>query len=153
MKDYWKACFSSSKFLFLLGAFALLCACNESGKVEDQETVVEEVVDYSTWHTGKFYYKEPGVGTFLVNRTDSIQEEFVRNSGMIVEFDIDWKNDSMYSLTFVKISENPNNKELPAGVDSLVKKCKITNAFGRTYEEVATSNLSSDTLRTVIYRQ
>jgi hypothetical protein len=138
--------------LGLLLIVVLFCSCGEAPK-EEQQTVVQEVVDYSLWHTGKFYYKEPNIGTFLINRTDSIQEEFIKQSGMIVEFDIDWKNDSMYSLTFVKISENPNNKELAAGADSMVKQCTITNAFGLSYEERATSNLSKDTIYTVIYRQ
>ena len=129
----------------------MLCSCGESPK-EEKKVIVEEVIDYLPWHTGKFYYKEPRTGTFLINRTDSIQEEFIKQSGMIVEFDIEWQNDSMYTLSFVKISENPNNKELADGAETMVKYCTITNAFGKTYEERATSNLSSDTIYTTIYR-
>lgn len=124
----------------------------ESEKEAKQPDFSVKEVNYQAWHSGKFYYQEPKIGTFLINRTDSIQEEFIKNTGMIVEFDINWKNDSMYSLTFVKIAENPLDKSLADGAETLIKNCVITKVKAVSYVEMATSNLSSDTIYTTVFR-
>lgn len=123
--------------------------------VKEQLSEFEFVIDekpFKDWHIGKFYYKEPKIGTFLINRTDSIQEEFIKSSGMIVEFDIEWTSDSTYILSFAKISENPGNNEIAKGAERMVKKCTMTKLTELSYIEKATSNLSADTILTKIYR-
>ncbi len=130
------------------------CGCVEKTKkksIGELEFVISNK-PFKDWHNGKFHYKEPKIGTFLVNRTDSIQEEFVKSTGMIVEFDIDWTTDSTYTLSFVKIAENPNKKEVASGVEHMVKKCTITQLRELSYIEKSTSNLSSDVIFTKIHR-
>lgn len=124
---------------------------------EDKTSLIQEngmliLPDYRAWHVGKFYYREKPTGTFLINRTDSIQEEFIKSTGMIVEFDIHWISDSSYTLSYNHISENPNQGVIADGIDSLVKTCSITRMTDWHYVEEATSNLSDDTIRTRIYR-
>lgn len=128
-----------------------LASCNDSQSGSEKEQIQEQV-DYSIWHVGKFYYREKATGTYLINRTDSIQEEFIKMNAMVVEFDIQWLNDSVYTLDYTKISENPNNKELAEGVDSLIKTCTITKVEEKSYIEKATSNMTDEVIYTRIYR-
>ena len=133
---------------------ALFCGCSEKPKkepIKELEFVISEK-PFKDWHIGKFYYKEPKIGTFLVNRTDSIQEEFIKSTGMIVEFDIDWATDSTYTLTFIKIAENPNNKSIAEGAERMVKQCTITQLYELSYVEKSTSNLSDNVIFTTIHR-
>jgi hypothetical protein len=137
-----------------IALLALFYGCSEKPKKEptqEFEFVISEK-PFKDWHTGKFYYKEPKIGTFLVNRTDSIQEEFIKSTGMIVEFDIDWTTDSTYTLTFVKIAENPKNKSIAEGAESMVKQCTITQLYELSYVEKSTSNLSDYVIFTTIHR-
>ena len=134
----------------LLLVLVLWTSCTDAPKSYDEKENFP--VDFTQWHTGNFYYQEYGLGTFLIHRTDSIQEEFVKANGMIVAFDISWKNDSVYTLQFAGITENPANKEVAKGVDSLIKQCTITDVRKNRYLERAISNLSGDTLYTPIRR-
>lgn len=139
--------------------FIVSCSPEKEKKSDQKDPEVAGEVDpiltnpdYGLWRVGKFYYRERPTGTFLVNRTDSIQEEFIKSSGMIVEFNINWLSDSSYILAFSRISENPYDGEIADGIYSLVKKCVITRVTDWHYVEEATSNLSKDTIRTRIYR-
>lgn len=123
----------------------------EEPKTSGGEPILENP-DFSLWHTGKFYYREKPTGTFLVNRTDSIQEEFIQRTGMIVEFDISWQNDSTYVLKYSKVTENPYDGELADGIEKLVKTCKITRVTAWHYVEEAKSNLTDEIIYTRIYR-
>ncbi|MFT5055804.1 MAG: hypothetical protein ACI80H_000508 [Pseudoalteromonas distincta] len=138
-----------------IALLALFYGCSEKPKkesIQEFEFVISEK-PFKDWHTGKFYYKEPKIGTFLINRSDSIQEEFIKSTGMIVEFDIDWTTDSTYTLTFVKIAENPNNKSIAEGAERMVKQCTITQLYELSYVEKSTSNLSDKIIFTKIYRK
>ena len=137
-------------FLFIL--ICLGYACTSDEQEEKEEIVARPSIEYTRWHSGKFYYRERPTGTFLINRTDSIQEEFIKLNGMVVEFDISWQNDSMYTLSYARLSENPNKNELAEGIDKLVKNCKITRLTDLHYIEEATSNLTDSIIRTRIYR-
>lgn len=151
--------------VFLIFICVLLFSCTQdSNTVSSSEENTEQTKttkevdpilenpDYSVWKLGKFYYRERPTGTFLVNRTDSIQEEFIKSNGMIVEFDIAWQNDSMYTLTYAKISENPYEGKLAEGIERLVKRCRITRVTDWYYVEEASSNLSDSIIYTRIYR-
>ena len=140
----YKACILA---VVLLGLAA--CTTKDSSTKEVEAVVLK---DYAAWHTGKFHYTESSIGTYLINRTDSIQEEFIKSKEMVVEFDIRWQNDSMYTLTFSKINENPHNNTVAKGVENLVKKCTITNVTEKSYAEKATSNLMDKTVFTTIFR-
>jgi hypothetical protein len=72
---------------------------------------------------------------------------------MIVEFEIDWTTDSTYTLTFVKIAENPNDKSIAEGAERMVKQCTITQLYELSYVEKSTSNLSDKIIFTKIYRK
>ena len=138
-----------------LAIFAVvLCGCTDKPKKEPiQEQLIIADKPFKEWHRGKFYYKEPNIGTFLINRTDSIQEELIKSTFMIVEFDINWTTDSSYILTFVKIVDNPNNKSIAAGAEKMVKRCYITQLEELSYLEKSTSNLSDKIIFTKIYRK
>ena len=139
------------KYLFLLGVVSIFSFC---GAPEEQKKEAENIkkIDYAPWKTGKFNYRESKFGAFLINRTDSIQEEFIKRTGTIVEFGIYWQNDSMYTLTFRKITENPTNQELPPDIKGLVKECTITNVKAGSYTEKASSNLNKVIHYTTIHR-
>ncbi|MDB4107641.1 hypothetical protein OAD66_01670 [Bacteroidia bacterium] len=140
----YKACILA---VVLLGLAA--CTTDDSSTKEVKELVP---VDYASWHTGKFHYTESSIGTYLINRTDSIQEEFIKSKEMVVEFDIRWQNDSMYTLIFSRINENPHDNTVAEGVEKLVKKCTITNVTEKSYVEKATSNLMDNPVFTTIFR-
>lgn len=108
----------------------------------------EEIALYQSWKSGQFYYREKPFGVFLVNRYDTLQEEFIRSNGMLVEFGVNWINDSVYELRFDKIVENPREIILPDGIDTMVKRCKLTSVTDTSYIELAYSNMSSDIIAT-----
>ncbi|MGB0849706.1 MAG: hypothetical protein ACPGTP_00540 [Bacteroidia bacterium] len=139
------------KAFHLALVLVFLASCSDSQPESEQEQVHKQV-DYSVWHAGKFYYREKATGTYLINRTDSIQEEFIKMNAMVVEFVIKWQNDSTYTLDYTRISENPNNKEVAEGIDSLIKTCTITEVEEKSYVEKATSNMTDEVIYTRIYR-
>ena len=91
-------------------------------------------------------------GVFLVNRTDTLQEEYIRANRMLTAFKIAWQNDSMYTLRFHKLTKNPEGQSLPDGIDSLVKVCTMTNVSDTLYEEKALSNMSGSYIYTTYRR-
>lgn len=103
---------------------------------------------YRSWHTSQFYYKERPFGVFLVNRNDTFQEEFIRSNGMLVEFSLNWLNDSMYEMRYDTIKENPKGILLPDELKSMIRICKMTAVNDTSYIEQAVSNLTSDTVYT-----
>lgn len=133
------------KLFFFVGFLAII-ACNtrsSADSTKDTRLSTEDSVLYASWRTGQFYYKVRPFGIFLVNRYDTLQEEFIRDNGMLTEFGIHWINDSMYELSFLKLAENPQGISLPDGIDTLVKTCTMTNVSDTVYVEKAMSNLSS----------
>jgi len=103
---------------------------------------------YRSWHTSQFYYKERPFGVFLVNRNDTFQEEFIRSNGMLVEFSLNWLNDSMYEMRYDTIKENPKGILLPDELKSMIRICKMTAVNDTSYIEQAVSNLTLNTVYT-----
>ncbi len=137
----------------------MLVSCakiSEEKELNDTEVSfsVEKKVLFQTWRETQCYYKEPPFGVFLVNRNDSIQEEFIKTNGMLVEFDIAWQTDSTYTLAFKQLVANPQGTSLPNGLDTLVRKCWMTQVGPTSYIEAATSNMTShkDTIYTTYIR-
>jgi len=133
-------------FLFIL---VVACSSEDAKSNADEHTLTpQEAEMYSSWRTGQFYYKVRPFGLFLVNRYDTLQEEFIKKNGMITEFKVNWLNDSMYELRFHRIAENPQNISLPDGVDSLVKVCTMTDVSDTMYIEKAMGNLTDSHIYT-----
>lgn len=128
---------------FTLLALVVLLACSSSSSSDESALSPEEAELYASWRTGQFYYKVRPFGVFLVNRYDTLQEEFIRDNGMLTEFGVQWLNDSMYKLRFLRLAENPQGISLPDGIDTLIKTCTMTNVSDTLYVEKAMSNLSS----------
>ncbi len=131
-----------NKALFLLTIILVACSTSETTKEKERVLSPEQTELYSSWRTGKFYYKVKPFGIFLVNRYDTLQEEFIRDNGMLTEFGVQWLNDSMYELRFIRLAENPQGISLPEGIDTLVKTCTMTHVSDTLYVEKAMSNLS-----------
>ena len=131
----------------------LIVSC-ASGPATEVHSVEQAKVDsYQSWHTGKSYYKQQPFGVFLVNRQEEYQEEFIRNSGMVVKFDIQWLNDSMYEMRYDTTTQNPQNLELPEDFNSMIRTCKMTHVSDTAYVELAITNQSSDTIYTSYRRR
>ena len=137
-----------------IGVWILICllACTACRDNPTDTRSAEEIACYQSWRTGQFYYREKPFGVFLVNRYDTLQEEFIRTNGMLVEFGLHWKNDSIYELRFDKVVENPRNISLPDGIDTLVKTCKLTFVTDSSYVEQAYSNMSTEVVHTLYLR-
>ena len=145
--------------VLLFGLLSVLVSCAKIS--EEKESNHKEVslsaekeARLQSWHTTQCYYEEAPFGVFLVNRNDSIQEEFIKTNGMLVEFDIAWQTDSTYTLTFKQLVANPQGTSLPNGLDTLVRKCWMTQVGPTSYIEAATSNMTShkDTIYTTYLR-
>lgn len=145
--------------VLLFGLLSVLVSCAKvSEEKESNDTEVslstEKKALFQTWRETQCYYQEPPFGVFLVNRNDSIQEEFIKTNGMLVEFDIAWQTDSTYTLAFKQLVANPQGTSLPNGLDTLVRKCWMTQVGPTSYIEAATSNMTShkDTIYTTYLR-
>jgi hypothetical protein len=142
------------RILLFLYSVGMLTACVNDIQEKEQKTEHKlsdsEIVLYHSWRNTQCYYDEPPFGTFLVNRNDTFQEEFIKVNGMIVEFDVSWQNDSAYTMKFKKVAENPQKISLPNGMDTLVRTCWMTQVTELSYIEAATSNLmtNKDTIYT-----
>tara|TARA_B110000902_G_scaffold49187_1_gene56075 strand:- start:160 stop:624 length:465 start_codon:yes stop_codon:yes gene_type:complete len=132
--------------LYILPLMAWSCA---SGPTPEEVAAQQAKLEvYRSWHTSQFYYKERPFGVFLVNRNDTFQEEFIRSNGMLVEFSLNWLNDSMYEMRYDTIKENPKGILLPDELKSMIRICKMTAVNDTSYIEQAVSNLTSDTVYT-----
>ncbi len=138
--------------MILLSVLVALVACTSEKPSEEATQANEKTALYASWRTGQFYYKVSPFGVFLVNRTDTLQEEYIRANRMLTAFKIAWQNDSMYTLRFHKLAENPQGQSLPGGIDSLVKVCTMTNVSDTLYEEKALSNMSGSYIYTTYRR-
>ena len=136
----------------LLLAVILSTGCTDTSKQENVKKPQKPHI-FSPWQSGKFYYKDPIMGTMLVNRTETYQEEFVKRNGMVVKFDIEWHTDTTYTLTYDTIIENPNNGSLPQEMVQLglIKKCTIVKQAPGKYKEKAYSNLNDRANYTTMY--
>ena len=124
-----------------------------SGPTPEEVAAQQAKIDaYRSWHSSQFYYKERPFGVFLVNRNDTFQEEFIRSNGMLVEFSLNWLNDSMYEMRYDTIKENPKGISLPDELKSMVRICKMTEVNDTSYIEQAVSNLNSDIVYTTYRR-
>jgi hypothetical protein len=124
-----------------------------SGPTPEEIAAQQAKLDaYRSWHSSQFYYKERPFGVFLVNRNDTFQEEFIRSNGMLVEFSLNWLNDSMYEMRYDTIKENPKGISLPDELKSMVRICKMTEVNDTSYIEQAVSNLNSDIVYTTYRR-
>jgi hypothetical protein len=131
---------------YILPLMAWSCA---SGPTPEEIAVQQAKLEvYRSWHTSQFYYKERPFGVFLVNRNDTFQEEFIRSNGMLVEFSLNWLNDSMYEMRYDTIRENPQDISLPVDLKQMIRVCKMTEVNDTSYIEQAVSNLTSDTVYT-----
>jgi hypothetical protein len=142
-----------NKLAAVLLLFPLLIAC-QSDPVKTELSPKQKAL-YNSWRITQCYYSERPIGVYLVNRNDTMQEEFIKSSGMVVEFDVNWRNDSMYHLRFKRVTENPQQISLPADIENLVKSCWMQEVTDTTYVEAALSNLvatKSDTIYT-LYRR
>ena len=135
--------------LFVLLA---LVACTSDKSSEEAALTNQETALYASWRTGQSYYKVNPFGVFLVNRNDTLQEEYIRSNHMLTVFKIAWQNDSMYTLRFHELTKNPEGQSLPDGIDSLVKVCTMTNVSDTIYEEKAWSNMSGSYIYTTYRR-
>ena len=138
------------KYLFIFfGIFTVACSSENSQKEAASKPLsTEEAVLYQAWRTGQFYYNVKPFGLFLVNRYDTLQEEFIRDNGMLTEFDIAWMNDSTYTLSFHQVTSNPAEITLPEGIDTLVRTCTMTQVSDTVYVEKAYSNMSNSYIYT-----
>ena len=124
-----------------------------SGPTPEEVAAQQAKIDaYRSWHSSQFYYKERPFGVFLVNRNDTFQEEFIRSNGMLVEFSLNWLNDSMYEMRYDTIKENPQDISLPVDLKQMIRVCKMTAVNDTSYIEQAVSNLNSDTVYTTYRR-
>lgn len=130
----------------VLLAFSACMSDTSVGTLQNKKIVRQDAL-YASWRTGKFYYKVKPFGVFLVNRNDTLQEEFIRDNGLLTTFKIAWLNDSVYELRYAEVLENPQDIALPNEIDSLVRICTMTNVSDTMYIEKAHSNLS----RTEVY--
>jgi hypothetical protein len=120
-----------------------------SGPTPEEIAAQQAKLDaYRSWHSSQFYYKERPFGVFLVNRYDTFQEEFIRSNGVLVEFSLNWLNDSIYEMRYDTIKENPNGILLPDELKSMVRICKMIAVSDTSYIEQAVSNLNPDTIYT-----
>lgn len=134
--------------------FALLCSlliflgsCSNTANDSD----VQERGENAIWEAGKYYYTDSLFGNFLIKRQDSIQMEYLKMHQLEVQFKLAWLNDSMYTLRFDQVNQNPNDISLPHDLDSLIKTCTITSVTDTSYIEKATSNLNKEVNLTTIY--
>jgi hypothetical protein len=135
-----------SHLRYILPLMAWSCA---SGPTPEEVAAQQAKLEvYRSWHTSQFYYKEIPFGVFLVNRYDTFQEEFIRSNGVLVEFSLNWLNDSIYEMRYDTIKENPNGILLPDELKSMVRICKMIAVSDTSYIEQAVSNLNPDTIYT-----
>lgn len=140
--NFWISLKAYSTY-FILTCLALSSCMLDRGSTKEQNKKTEQKEAlYASWRTGKFYYNVRPFGVFLVNRYDTLQEEFIRDNGLLTTFKIAWLNDSMYELRYLEVLENPKSISLPKEIDSLVRICTITNVSDTMYVEKAHSNLS-----------
>lgn len=139
---------SLDKTILLLSTLLAVSCTAPSGTDAPRTLSAEQEELYRSWHTGQFYYKVKPFGIFLVNRYDTLQEEFIRDQGLLTEFGVQWLNDSMYQLRFLQLVENPQGLDMPQGIDTLLKTCTMTQVSDTVYVEKAYSNLSSSYIYT-----
>ena len=98
------------KNLFLL--LSLLCSNFIFAQAEDCQSFKE----------GKFKIEDKLVGNSTIERYENKQVETDENSGMKLEFEVEWKDECTYTLKLVKVLENPKEIPLPTG---MVLRCRI----------------------------
>ena len=136
-----------------------MSACTKVSEENELATPIahfsaEKKALYQSWRNTQCYYEERPFGIFLVNRNDTMQEEFIKTNGMLVEFDIEWQTDTTYILSFKRLIENPQGTSLPDGLDTLVRKCSMKQVGQTSYLEAASSNMTAhtDTIYTTYHR-
>jgi hypothetical protein len=142
-----------------LGLLLIASACTKVSDENESDTPrvhwsAEKKAMYQSWSKTQCYYEERPFGIFLVNRNDTMQEEFLKTNGMLVEFNIEWQTDSTYTLSFKRLVSNPRGTSLPNGLDTLVRKCWMKQVGQTSYLEAATSNMTAhkDTIYTTYLR-
>ena len=92
-----------------LGLLLIASACTKVSDENESDTPrvhwsAEKKALYQSWSNTQCYYEERPFGIFLVNRNDTMQEEFLKTNGMLVEFNIEWQTDSTYTLAFKRFN-------------------------------------------------
>jgi len=94
------------------------------------------------WHVGEFYYKDEPYD-YEIQRFSNYQIESIVGEGLVVKFDLDWLNDTMYIISFDSILANPQNLPLPSDIHKLKKTCTMLLKSDTSYIERTQTNLNS----------
>lgn len=91
----------------------------------------------SDFRTGTFEYTDPSMAAYTILRTDSLQVEKNRETGIEIHTSVNWKSDCEYELTYLKILNVDQDISHIIGQKINVK---ITTTDGETYEAAVKSD-------------
>ncbi len=99
--------------------------------------IFAQAKDCQSFEEGKFKIEDKLVGNSTIERYENKQVETDENSGMKLEFEVEWKDECTYTLKLVKVLENPKEIPIPTG---MVLRCRIIKTTKNSYVVESTSD-------------
>lgn len=98
---------------------------------------------------GKYLLLDATKGNTQIKRNKRVQIEEGEKSCLKLKLKITWLDDCNYSLTLIKVLDNPQNIYVP---ENMVLKVKIIEINYKSYTEISSSNLGDATLKRTILK-